>query len=176
MALTALAPISRGEAQESSAGQDRTSEGTSPRSNAIFLEVLGNGGAFSLNFERMVSDGVAVRAGVANWSTQDFGKTSVTTVPLTVSHLPRGSAGGLEVGGGFTLGSKKEEVRPLSGGDWLTTDSQTIVDLTGILGYRWVRPSGWMFRVTFTPFIPLSGDYPDSGFFPSAGLTVGRVF
>jgi hypothetical protein len=144
--------------------------------NAVYLEVLGNGGAFSLNYERMVTPAVGVRAGVANWSTQDSEKTTVTTVPLTVSYVFDGRFAGMEVGGGLTLGSKKEEERPYHGGAWLTTESQTIVDLAAILGYRWVRPSGWLFRVAFTPFLALSGDYPDSGFFPSVGLTVGRVF
>jgi hypothetical protein len=175
-ALSLLVISSLGQAQETPEDRAGNAGGTSPSPNAVFLEVFGNGGAFSLNYQRLVSEAVAIRAGVANWSTQDFEKTTVTTIPLTVSYLFDASGGGVEVGGGLTLGSKKEEERPLFGGDWLTTSTQTVVDLTGILGYRWVRPGGWMFRVAFTPFIAFSGDYPDSGFSPSAGLSVGRVF
>jgi hypothetical protein len=80
-------------------GLARVADSPSPRPNAVFLEIFGNGGALFFNYERIVSQGIGVRVGVANWSAQDFEKTTVTTVPLTLSYLF-----GARVGGGV-LGS-----------------------------------------------------------------------
>jgi hypothetical protein len=44
------------------------------------------------------------------------------------------------------------------------------------MGYRWVTPNGWLFRLAFTPFLALSGDYPEEGFFPSGGFSIGHIF
>ena len=146
------------------------------RANAVFLELFGNGGLFSLNYERMIVQSVALRGGIANWAVQDTERTTVTTIPLTVSKLFGAGDRGFEVGGGLVLGKKTEEERDWASGGWVSPESSGIVNLTGILGYRWVWPSGWMFRVGLTPILTLSGDYPDDGLTPSGGLSFGRVF
>jgi len=89
------------------------------------------------------------------------------------------------VGGGLLLGRARETLllsrateteSDLGFGGSPDSESTTIIDLTGIAGYRWVSQGGWMLRLTFTPFLALSGDYPDSGFMPSGGPSFGYVF
>jgi hypothetical protein len=161
-----VGPTSRAQAQDT----------TTVGANAGYVEVLGNGGLFSVNYERMLSETLGVRVGVSNWMIQDRRRKTVTTFPLTVTILPGGWNGGLELGGGLVLGNKKEEERDFPFDPWLRSETTTIVDLTGVLGYRWIWPSGWLVRLAFTPFLALSGDYPDEGFSPSVGISVGRVF
>lgn len=157
-----------------SGAEPRTSE------NAVYLELLGNGGPFSINYDRRVGEDVAVRIGFASWTADDLflgdeAKTELVTVPLTVSWLPGAPSRGIELGGGVLLGSRKQD-EPFEDG----STSSTFVSLTGIVGYRW-QPAdgGWMFKIAFTPFFGL-GDrdiaYPDRGFFPSAGASVGYSF
>jgi hypothetical protein len=39
-----------------------------PARNAVFFELLGNGGLYSLNFERMLREDLGLRVGYASWS------------------------------------------------------------------------------------------------------------
>jgi hypothetical protein len=103
-------------------------EAPSPRANAIYLEVLGNGGLFSLNYERLVSTKVTLRVGVANWTIQDEDKKTVTTVPLTVANLPSGGGRGWELGGGLVLGKKEEAEVDLASGGWQASESTAVMD------------------------------------------------
>ena len=149
------------------------------RPNHVYFEVLGNGGLGSFNYERALSPVVAARVGIAAWTATDFwggGDTKFLNVPLTLSFLPGGEGSGWEVGGGFLLGRATEDEPDYGlGGDPGST-TKGIVNLTAIVGYRWVRENGWISRIGFTPFLPLSGDYPDSGFFPSLGISFGKAF
>lgn len=36
--------------------------------NAVYLELLGNGGLYSVNFERILNDTLALRVGFATWN------------------------------------------------------------------------------------------------------------
>jgi hypothetical protein len=148
--------------------------------NAVYLELGGNGGLYSVNFDRRVADALAVRVGIATWTVEDLflgdeAQVSIVSVPVTVSWVPAASNRGVEVGGGVLLGSRSRE-EAFEGGE----TSAGFVSLTGILGYRYQPASGgFMFRVAFTPFFGLGDEdeaYPDKGFFPSAGLSVGYTF
>lgn len=148
--------------------------------NAVYLELGGNGGLYSVNFDRRVADALAVRVGIATWSTEDLflgdeAEVSIVSVPVTVSWVPAASSRGVEVGGGVLLGNRSRE-EPFEGGE----TSAGFVSLTGILGYRY-QPAdgGFMFRIAFTPFFGLGDEdeaYPEKGFMPSAGLSVGYTF
>ena len=148
--------------------------------NAVYLELLGNGGPFSINYDRRVGEDVAVRIGFASWTADDLflgdeAETEIITVPVTVSWLPGTPSRGVELGGGVLLGNRKQDV-PFEDG----STSSTFVSLTGIAGYRW-QPAdgGWTFRVGFTPFFGLGDSdvaYPERGFFPSGGVSVGYSF
>jgi hypothetical protein len=73
---------------------------SSPARNALFVEVLGPGIAFSLNYERLLVSQVALRAGFAPlaWSASE-GKRNFA-VPITIAYV---GLQGLEAGGGITL-------------------------------------------------------------------------
>jgi hypothetical protein len=147
--------------------EDPRTEASIAKPNALYVEGLGNGGLLSWNYERMASPTLGMRAGIAAWTASDFwggGEASFLNFPLTLSYLPGGRGSGWEVGGGLLVGRVKESA------------SRGIVNLTAILGYRWVSGGGWLYRAGFTPFYSLAGDYPDDAFFPSIGLSFGKTF
>jgi hypothetical protein len=80
-----------------------------PAKNGVFLEGLGPGLLYSINYERLVTDDLAVRLGFSYWSvtaTASSGGTSASasasffTVPVTATYV---GLRGLEAGGGMTL-------------------------------------------------------------------------
>ncbi|HEU4562792.1 MAG TPA: hypothetical protein VFS20_33490 [Longimicrobium sp.] len=148
--------------------------------NAVYVELLGNGGVYSLNFDRRVGQEAALRIGVGAWSADDLflgneASSSLVTLPVTASWLPGTANGRPELGGGMLLGRRTRD-EPFDGG----STSSTFASLTAILGYRYQPASGgWMFRVAFTPFWGFGGEdeaYPDRGFTPSAGVSGGYTF
>jgi hypothetical protein len=96
--------------------------------NTLFVEGLGNGGAYSLNYDRLLSPNVALRVGF----------NFVPAIPVTLSYLVNlGAANHIELGIGFlaTLGERSGFLG------------------TGILGYRYQEPNGGLFfKAGFTPF------------------------
>ena len=149
-------------------------QGSTP--NHLYVEVLGNGGPWSINFERE-SGPVRLRAGYAGWSTSDLfgaGTSRFSTFPLTVSHVRGDGNHHLETGAGVTFGSESFSSA------WGEGESSSFTTFTGILGYRYQKPhGGFVFRLLFTPMYGLGSAetaYPDRGFFPSVGLSVGRAF
>jgi hypothetical protein len=88
--------------------------GNHPAPNSIYLEGLGAGLLYSINYERMVIDDVGVRIG---FSYTSFGASatsangqassasaSVITIPVTASYIGiRGRKSSLELGGGATI-------------------------------------------------------------------------
>ena len=147
------------------------------RTNA-FLEILGNGGAYSLNVERTIHDQLALRLGFGAWSSDNWGagKKNFITVPVTGSYLLGKGKSKLELGGGFLLGNINYR------SSFNTTDDfrQTIFNLTGIIGYRF-QPAygGFLARIGLAPFYSFDRRpeaYPDPGFFLSGGLSLGYSF
>lgn len=150
-----------------------------PARTSVYLEVLGNGGLYSVNVERLVSSRFAARAGFATWTSDDLfgaGKQTLVTVPVLGSFLVGRGSSKLEVGAGLLLGRGRFESAFGAGNN----SSRTILDLTGVAGYRYQRPAGGvLFRIGLTPFLALTGGenaYPDSGLFLSGGASVGYSF
>jgi len=167
--LVGVSPPSTSRAQNSAVSQP----------NALYLELGGNGGLYSLDYERLVSPHLGLRAGVAIWTGVDvWGGSDVqfANLPVTLSFLPGGRGSGWEWGGGLLVGRTKEENADFGVGDDPGSASKGILSLTAIVGYRWVSGGGWLYRIGVTPFYSLAGGYPDDGFYPSAGLSFGRAF
>jgi hypothetical protein len=146
--------------------------GNSPSvQNAVYFELLGNGGLYSLNVDRKVTDQAILRVGVARWSAEPlFGGTTrnYTTFPLMGAYLLGSGNSRLEVGAGILLGKRG------GGADWSEVSDSAIFNLTTTLGYRYQTTGpGFMFRTGLTPMYSMQGDYPDPGFFLSAGISVG---
>lgn len=144
--------------------------------NAVYLELAGNGGAYSVNYERAFSQKFMIRLGFASWSSSEpfGGEESKTTIPIMVNSLFGNGNHKIEGGLGFMLGSEKytgdvsQTGRPES--------KENIFALTGTAGYRYQKPSGGIiFRAGLTPFINLGdSEYPDFNF--SGGASVGYAF
>jgi hypothetical protein len=142
-------------------------------SNAVYFELLGNAGAFSLNYERLVNGRLALRLGYGTWTdSMIFGPSAerqVKSMPVSASYLFGPGERKLEIGGGVTFGRHENFY---GGGSFRS--------LTAIVGYR-TQPAGrgYLFRAGVTPFYSLdSGNtaYPDPGFTFSAGVSFGYRF
>jgi len=145
------------------------------RPNAVYFELFGNGGLFSINYERALTPRVRVRAGAAAWTTESFwsdAETSFATFPLMLQFVQGGGAHRLEAGAGVLLGKQSREFD--------AGESSGFVSLAGLVGYRFEPPQRrFIFRAGFTPFYGF-GDpsvaYPDKGFMPSIGVSFGARF
>ena len=143
--------------------------------DAVYLELLGSAGLFSINYERQIAEAIRARVGFGNWTSQSFfseGQTSITSVPFTVSGLRGRGTHRLEFGGGVTVGTRDRETSPNASGGF--------VSLTGLIGYRYHRPGrGLLFRAVATPIYGFGKEdvaYPDKGLFPSFGISLGYAF
>lgn len=150
---------------------------------SLYLEVLGNGGLYSVNVERLLSAQLGARVGFATWTifeacehTFAECEESFVTFPLLGNVLFGRGSSRLEVGAGLLLVRRRFESVPGAVSD----RSRTILDVTGVVGYRYQRPTGGLlFRIGLTPFLALSGGedaYPDSGLFLSGGASLGYTF
>lgn len=159
-------------------GQSDFSETT--RNNA-YVEILGNGGIYSVNYERIVVEHFALRLGFGVAKTVNLffsdtnDKTTIIAVPVLGSLLFGERKSKLELGAGFLFGHKN--VKSASGN---SKTGSAIFDLTGVVGYRYQPSSGgFLFRIGITPFYTLNGGenaYPQKGFFISGGLSIGYNF
>lgn len=150
-------------------GQDQNAK------NAVYLELAGNGGAYSLNYERAFTPTILLRIGFASWgSTEIGGEKSITTIPVMINTLLGAGNHKIEFGIGTMLGSEKFEgdAGIISGED----RRESIFALTGVAGYRYQKPSGGIiFRAGLTPIFNIGeSDYPDFNF--SGGGSIGYAF
>ena len=133
-----------------------------------YLELLGNGGLYSINYERKLKPNLVFRVGAANWTSEDLfsdAETRIFAFPVTASYLVGPYKHKFEIGGGV-LGGHREDFA----GDGL------FLALTGIAGYRYEADSGFLFRAGLTPFYGLTkGEqaYPDEGALASIGMSLG---
>jgi len=143
------------------------------RDNAAYVELLGSGGLYSVNYERALTPSVRVRVGAAAWTAESFwsdAKTRLRTFPLMLHVVPGRGSHRLEAGIGVLPGYRDHDFGA-SGG---------FVSLIASVGYRYEPPQRrFIFRTGFTPFYGFgepSIAYPDTGFLPSLGLSFGARF
>lgn len=139
--------------------------------NAFYFELFGNGGFYSINYERNIHRNIYCRIGFATFKTFDLFDRSdpgrIFTVPLIVSYLSGYKNHHFEIGGGLLLGNKNDGL-----------ESGPICDITGFLGYRYqsLINKGFLLRIGLAPFVSLNGtNYPDR-YFISPGLSIGYHF
>jgi hypothetical protein len=151
--------------------------------NAIYLDLLGPGVLYSINYDRMLTDTVSARIGFSylsfGASASDGTSTasaslSYMAIPITASYLGIGSENNmLELGGGVSImnfkgsGVIKSSDDKVQGGA-----STTTVAMTGIIGYRH-QPSdgGFVFRAGLSPMEVFGGN-----FLPWGYLSLGAAF
>lgn len=140
--------------------------------NSIFFEILGNGGLFSINYERGFTSNLYGRLGFSHWTAKNSwgpGTKIMTTIPVLVTYFTGHKQSHFEIGGGFLFGKYK---------DYYGSNS-TIVDLTSFVGYRYQSPgNGILLRIGLTPFLSLDNkaNYPDKGLDLSGGVSYGYHF
>jgi hypothetical protein len=139
--------------------------------NAIYIELLGAGFLYSINYERTFGD-FAARAGFGYWSISADSDTGVSflAVPLTLSFIGVGSKRHmLELGAGATiyhLGGRSSS--------WYfdSSGSDTVVVPMGFVGYRLQPPDGGFFLRTGLNGLVFSGE----GFFVWPYVGLGGTF
>lgn len=135
--------------------------------SAVYVELLGNGLLYSVNYDHRVTPHLSARVGFMGLGAADETvRGGVVAAPVMLNYLFGEGSSHFEVGVGlmFSAGAidqvepaKQESFRGAVG--------------TGTLGYRYQRPQGGMiFRAGLTPF------FNASGFAPSVGVSVGYGF
>ena len=122
----------------------------STRDNAVYLELLGNGGLYSISYERALRPALRVRVGAAAWTAEGFwseAETRIRTFPVMLQMVPGGGVHHLEAGIGVLPGYR--------GRDRDVGASGGFVSLIGLVGYRYERP---LRRFVFVP-----GSHPSTG-------------
>ena len=134
--------------------------------NALFIELGGNGVAYSVNYERHLMEELTVRAGVGVWGFSFQGSgVFLATIPVTASYLVGSPSHKFELGGGVT--------GVVYSGNTTGTGAfeQSGIIGTAIAGYRYNPPQkAFFFKGAFTP---LFGSF---GFIPSIGVSLGVGF
>jgi hypothetical protein len=145
---------------------------TRTANNAIYLEAFGNGGFYSINYERIVGD-FGVRAGLSYTSLLASSggvstRLDLATAPIVASYYYGTANHKLQLGLGVTLMdvSTPTDVLAFAGhGSGFTAAA------TGVVGYRYVpHDGGYDFGIGFTPLLG------PGGFAPSGGIHLGIVF
>jgi hypothetical protein len=140
--------------------------------NSVQLEAGGHGLFYSLNYERIIINGISFKttaqAGISYYP-KNTGIRDIW-MPLVINELFSFNKHHIELGAGYVL--IREASRDLDGNpeSWFWSGV-----LTGRLGYRYQMPDGRInIRVGFTPFL----EYEDHNyeFHPSGGLAIGYCF
>ncbi len=135
--------------------------------SSVYLELLGNAGIYSVNYDRLLSPTASGRIGVmlfsVNGRSPNGGNVTVTLVPVMVNYL-KGNNHKFEVGVGplFAFASGKfDEIGFEESG----------VGGTATIGYRYQpQKGGFNFRVGFTPI------FASGGVLPLVGVSFGFGF
>ena len=146
-----------------------------PHRHNAYLEILGNANRYSMNYERTLTEHHRLRFGLGIWT---GGETTAITetelmLPMMYNVLLLPGPHYLEVGAGVLLGVVN---RDESSG----TNNFSFWSGTGTVGYRF-QPAElqWIVRAGFTPIYGFGNEgkaYPDEGFKPRFGISIGWAF
>lgn len=142
--------------------------------NCLYVELLGQGILYSVNYEYRFAPSLSGRIGFTSWSLPSSFLTAgvgfrVTGVPLMVNYLTGEGNSHLELGVGGIIYSAHVN------GEWAFWKSPD-EDLSGVLGtatlgYRYQPTAeGFFFKIGATPM------FNESGVLPTGGLSLGYAF
>ncbi len=144
--------------------------------NCVYLELLGQGILYSVNFDHRFTPSVSVRIGFTSWSFPTFfvlggGRIDFLGVPLMVNYLSGEGRSHLELGCGIVL------CRASMSETWLWgepvgvgTEAAKVLG-TATIGYRYQpRTKGLMVKVAFTPL------FSSKRVLPMGGISLGFAF
>lgn len=138
---------------------------TNLKQNQLYLELGGNSLVYSISYERIISENFTIRGGFGITPGIIFAEGTFIHIPFTISYLIGGERHKLESGLGVTYFAGTDvEIFGLPAGD------QSLIFLTGIVGYRYISPSGFVLRIFFTP---LYSSESEPNFNPYGGLSFG---
>lgn len=128
---------------------------TEPAQNNIYLELFGNAGAYSINYDRTLIENFSIRAGLMIIS---FKPDFTGSIPILINKKFYINKNHVEIGLGATLFSIKFNM--------LKSSDKTINDAvpTAVIGYCFEPNSGIIGRVSFTPFFYHGKIIPFGGF------------
>lgn len=140
--------------------------------NAVYVELLGNGIVYSVNYDRLITPNVSARVGVSAATAEDGegDRATIITAPVTASYLWGRGNSKFETGIGVLVASASLEDL----GDDLDIGDDvgdTSVLGTATLGYRY-QPAdgGFVFRAGLTPI------FTTDSFVPWFGVSFGYAF
>jgi len=149
--------------------------------NAIYIEGLGNGIFYSLNYERSIQSNISIRSGLSYFVL--FGEAEhkstgekeevfaeIVTSPIMLNYFIGKGNHKVEIGGGMVLFSLRGQSSEVSS-NGIKFKVGVFSLLTGTLGWRYQpRGGGLVFKVAFTPIFNF-GD-----FLPFGGIGIGYAF
>ena len=115
--------------------------------NSIYLEFLGNGGLYSVNYDRLFSDDVGVRIGFMYFEADKFifaNDLQILIIPITLNYLIGSGNHKLELGGGplIAFASGRASFFGLFEGE---KRSGSRVGATATIGYRYQKSYGGLY-------------------------------
>lgn len=139
------------------------------KSNSLYFEILGNGGLYSINYDRLITENLGGRIGFSYLPSIDIIFSSVENlivIPVMVNYFA-GEDSKLELGAGIIFVS----VDNIGFFGFESGEGGSAFAGTAVIGYRYQpKDGGFVFRVGLTPFF--SGD----GAAVSGGLSLGLSF
>ena len=142
--------------------------------NNVFVEIGGNAGLYSINYERYLHDDLTARIGAGYFALgaslgEAEANASLLLVPATLSYVGfRKGNHALEIGGGALVVHASAAASTL--GEVFSESGTTAVG-TATVGYRYVpKDGGLTFRAGYTPLFT-SDDYVSW-----AGMSLGYSF
>jgi hypothetical protein len=160
------APAANADAKPATPSDGRTAN------NAVYLELLGNGGLYSINYERMIGD-FGVRVGASYFSVSGSDGTtsasaSLMTFPIVASYYLGPGNHKLQLGLGATIFDVSASASTVG---FVGSGSGVSAAATGVIGYRYVpKNGGFDFGIGFTPLLG------PGGLSPFGGMHFGAVF
>ena len=134
------------------------------KEDLLYIEILGNGGIFSINYERFITKNLSFRVGLGN-DISPYASTPFTFYPIMINYtfeLP------FEIGVGivpFSFGGKSR----LTAEIFANKTKGTVI--TSLIGFK--KTYGWfLFKASFTPFF----NPVNSKFLLYGGLSIGYAF
>lgn len=133
-----------------------------PARDAVYVELLGNGVLYTVNYDRRFTDNLTGRVGL--------GVFGGVAVPVMANYLFGEGRGRLELGGGVELiGASDVDFGDLDEQEEVR-DSDALVG-TATVGYRYQPATGgFVFRIGLTPLFSLDGGLP------WLGISFGHAF
>jgi hypothetical protein len=131
--------------------------------NALYVEIAGNGGFYSVNYERFISKEASIRAGLMYMSmtaaassggSMSSAKATWMSIPIMFQYL--GVASGshaLELAGGINLMYMSGAISTFDATSSADANASTMIPVgTATVGYRYSDPTGgFIFRAGYTP-------------------------